>query len=99
MVTLPWALAYFDPAIIESLLDPQYNLSHNYLINLLTIVLVNYLINYHLSQVFLLLLDTGVCYLLLLLSPPRLVHLTVFWWAMIFMSVSHIYRMYTDYNG
>ena len=47
----------------------------------------------------LLLLDTGVCYLLLLLSPPKLVHLTVFWWALIFMSVSHIYRMYTDYNG
>jgi len=50
-------------------------------------------------QVLLLLLDTGVCYLLLLLSPARLVHLAVFWWAIIFMSVSHIYRMYTDYNG
>lgn len=50
-------------------------------------------------QVLLLLLDTGVCYLLILFSPPRLVHLTVFWWAITFMSVSHIYRMYTDYNG
>ena len=57
------------------------------------------LTNYPDRQVLLLLLDTGVCYLLLLLSPARLVHLAVFWWAIIFMSVSHIYRMYTDYNG
>lgn len=51
------------------------------------------------SQVLLLLGNTGMCYLLLLLCPASQVHIAVFVWAMSFMSVSHIYRMYTDYNG
>lgn len=40
-----------------------------------------------------------VAYLILLFASPKISHKLVFFWAMGYMTVSHIYRLYTDYMG
>jgi len=40
-----------------------------------------------------------VAYLILLLASPKISHKLVFFWAMGYITLSHIYRLYTDYLG
>eukprot|EP00731_Ephydatia_muelleri_P010972 Em0005g1558a len=51
------------------------------------------------SQMFLLFFMTGVCYAMLLWLPTTVVHLYTVVFAMVCVSMGHVYRMLTDYEG
>lgn len=51
------------------------------------------------SQMSLLFLMTGVCYAMLVYLPASIVHLYTIVFAMACVSVGHVYRMVTDYEG